>query len=102
MQANPPIPSTVPEPKAAITSGVMGYLGTWEFLLSCEILIFGLLVLVLLYVLLKSRRASPDDILRTFAVTLVIIGSLFSMTAGFSSAQIAPVIGLFGTIVGYI
>src|SRR4051812_40403855 len=52
--------------------------------------------------LLRAKRANPDDVLRTFAVTLVIIGSLFAMTAGFSSAQIAPIVGLFGTIIGYI
>jgi hypothetical protein len=35
-------------------------------------------------------------------VTLIIIGTLFFITAGFDSTQIAPALGLFGTIAGYL
>lgn len=97
---NPPVPSAVPAHAEA--GSLSGYLGSWEFILSCEVLLFGIIVLLILFVLFRKREATPDDILKTLAVVLVIIGSLFTMTAGFSSAQIAPIIGLFGTIVGYI
>jgi hypothetical protein len=70
--------------------------------LSLDVLIFGTFVLILLYILLRSKRASSDDILKPFCVTLVIVGSMFLVTAGFSSQQIAPAFGLFGTVVGYV
>ena len=44
----------------------------------------------------------PEDILRIVVTTLVICGTLFFVAAGFSSEQIAPAIGLFGTVVGYL
>jgi hypothetical protein len=37
-----------------------------------------------------------------YAVTLIIVGTLFAITAGFDSNQIAPAMGLFGTIAGYL
>jgi hypothetical protein len=46
-------------------------------------------------------RLKPEDTLRSFALTLVIIGTVFFIVAGFDSQQIAPAIGLFGTIAGY-
>ena len=36
------------------------------------------------------------------AVTLIVVSSLFIITAGYSSEQIAPAMGLFGTIAGYL
>jgi len=100
MQINEPVPT--PQTVAGAGHGIFGYLSAWEFILSCEVLLFGLLVLFVIFLLYRRRHATPEDILKTIAVVLVVIGSLFAMTAGFSSAQIAPIIGLFGTIVGYV
>jgi len=52
--------------------------------------------------LLRRSALRADDVLRTFSLTLIIIGTLFFVTAGFDNNQIAPAMGLFGTIAGYL
>jgi hypothetical protein len=71
--------------------------------LSTKILIFGGLI-VLCYMLILWRKNAGFGVttIRLILVTLVIVGSLFSLSAGFSSEQIAPVIGLFGTLLGFL
>ena len=91
-------PGPVPEQHQRIRE----YMTTPEFILAAAVLIFGALVIALLFFFLRRRNLTADDILRTISVTLIIIGSLFCMAAGFDNSQIAPIIGLFGTIIGYI
>src|SRR5262245_17232259 len=83
-------------------SGPAKLLSNYEFALSLIVLAFGCVVVVAQYRLMSRRSVGPDDIVRMFAVTLIIIGTLFAVTAGFSSEQIAPAMGLFGTIAGYL
>jgi hypothetical protein len=66
------------------------------------VMIFGVFVVVLEYRLLSRTKAAPTDIIRVLAVTLILVGSLFLITAGYSNNQISPVSGLFGTIAGYL
>jgi membrane associated rhomboid family serine protease len=77
-------------------------LTSFEFYLSLEVLVFGIIVVVLEYLAIRRRSSHVEDILRIYAVTLIIIGTLFGITAGFGSEQIAPAMGLFGTIAGYL
>lgn len=77
-------------------------LSSFEFWLSLEVLVFGAIVVGVEYVLLRSKRVRPEDTLRVYGVTLIIIGTLFAITAGFDGNQIAPALGLFGTIAGYL
>jgi len=77
-------------------------LTSFEFYLSLEILLFGLVVVILEYMLLRKKNVRAEDTLRVYAVTLVIVGTLFAITAGYGSEQIAPAMGLFGTIAGYL
>jgi hypothetical protein len=73
-----------------------------EFGLSVLVILFGLIVIFIEFWLLRRSALRPDEILRIFALTLIIIGPLFFVTAGFDSNQIAPAMGLFGTIAGYL
>jgi len=75
---------------------------TIELWLTAIVLSFGIVVLIIELILLRSLQLSAQEILRILSVTIIIIGALLCITAGFSSEQIAPVIGLFGTIAGYI
>jgi hypothetical protein len=43
-----------------------------------------------------------ESVLRIFGTILIIITSLFLVVAGYNNEQIAPVIGLLGTIAGYL
>lgn len=70
--------------------------------LSFSILIFGLLVLSLMSVLVAKYRVNINRILRAFALTLIIVAAVFLIVAGYTEQQIAPVMGLLGTIAGYL
>ena len=52
--------------------------------------------------MVKFNTFQPEQTIRLLAVTLIVISTLFIITAGFDSEQIAPAMGLFGTIAGYI
>jgi len=74
-----------------------------EFILSMSILAFGIVVLLIEFRLLSNMvKTSQEDILKTLIITIIVIGSLFLITAGYSNDQIAPAMGLFGSIAGYL
>jgi hypothetical protein len=69
--------------------------------LSFGILLFGLIVISLMtYLLRRNRHFSL--ILPSFGVPLIIVAAVVLVIAGFGERQIAPVIGLLGTIAGYL
>jgi hypothetical protein len=71
--------------------------------LSFSILLFGFFVLIVQYLLLRRPpRQSAHDILQLLSINLIVTGTLFLISAGFSAQQIAPGLGLFGTIAGYV
>jgi len=86
----------------AAPSGPKLILSQYEFWLSAEVLIFGFAVLVAEFLLLRRAKLTAEETLRVYAVSLIIIGTLFAITAGFDSNQIAPAMGLLGTIAGYL
>src|SRR5262245_45151419 len=92
--ANPPPPPLAP----GVVTTRPPALSSNEFMLSVMVLILGLVALALAFLLLRSRQISADDMIRLMSVILIIVGTLFLITAGFSSDQIAPAMGLFGTI----
>jgi hypothetical protein len=42
------------------------------------------------------------ELIQAFALPLIVLSEVMLVIAGFSDAQIAPVIGLLGTISGYL
>lgn len=77
---------------------------TWsEIAKTLIVVILATITLALQFLLLRvPSRITPEESLRVFGVTLIITGTLFLITAGFSSQQIAPAMGLFGTMAGYL
>ena len=69
--------------------------------LTLIVLFFGLLALVLLYLMVRHERAGAFE-LRIFIITILVFGSLLILSAGFGGDQLGPVIGFFGTIAGYV
>jgi hypothetical protein len=92
-------PSPVP---GAVQQLSVSRLSSYEFWLSVQVLVLGVAVLVVEYLLLRGRRVSGEEILRVLAVTLIVVATLFVVTAGFSAQQISPAMGLLGTIAGYL
>ena len=70
--------------------------------ISASVLLFGVLVMVLMTVALRRTSLQPDAILRLFGTIIIIIGSLFLIVAGYTETQMGPVMGLLGTIAGYL
>ena len=83
-------------------TGVISPLSRLEFSLSLAVLGFGLIILCIEIFLIRARQISPEDTIKFFVITLIIISTLFLITAGYSNDQIAPATGLLGTIAGYL
>lgn len=69
--------------------------------LTTSVLLFGLLVLGMM-TFLFARSKNYKSILPSFAVPLIIVAAVMLVLVGFGSDQIAPVIGLLGTVAGYL
>lgn len=73
-----------------------------EVWLSCLVFAFGaLVILAYVFAVSKVEQRRPEDLSRALIVMAIITGSLLLITAGYSSQQVAPAFGLFGTIIGY-
>jgi len=64
--------------------------------------IFGGMVLFVQFLLLRGRNFSADEILRNYSVTVIIVATLAVVSGGFNDKLVNAVIGLFGTIAGYL
>jgi len=99
----PPAPAVAAVSADPLSSALAGIRTPFELLLTLGILAFGLaLVLVVLYMSTRAFRGSPELSSRLFTVVMIVTATLVLITAGYSNQQIAPVFGLFGTIVGYV
>jgi hypothetical protein len=66
---------------------------------SC-ILRFGLIVISLAAYVVRKNIPSYGDVLRLFGTIVIIVISVFLVVAGYDDKQMAPVMGLLGTIDG--
>jgi len=76
-----------------------------EIVLSVAILLFGLsCLLVESFLILKIgvNKWDSHSVSRMIGLTLIITSGLTLVTAGYSSEQMSPVMGLLGTIAGYL
>jgi len=77
-------------------------LSSYEFYLSLIVLGFGAFALLLEVWLIQKKTIDQDSIIKFIVVTIIITATLFLITAGYSNNQIAPALGLLGTIAGYL
>lgn len=78
------------------------FLSTAEAQLALIVIGLGVLVIIASTIVLRSKAASADDTIRAYTIILIIIGTMVLICAGYSNDQIAPAIGLFGTLAGYL
>jgi len=69
--------------------------------LTVIVIAFAVLVLHYSRNMLKDGH-QPGDILRLTTMPMVITAALFLVMLGYSNNQMTPVIGLLGTLVGYV
>lgn len=72
-----------------------------EIQLTLIIFVFGLIATGIFFLLVKSKQATPY-LMRIYVVIILIFGSLLVVSSGYAINQTAPIIGLFGTITGYL
>ena len=72
-----------------------------EIQLTLIIFVFGLIATGIFYLLVKSELATPY-LMRIYVVIILVFGSLLVVSSGYAINQTAPIIGLFGTITGYL
>ncbi|WP_020535125.1 hypothetical protein [Lewinella cohaerens] len=100
-----------PPPAATVTDGVnlppvstdfVPTKSSQEVWLSLGVLVFGMIIVLAQAWIINSRKEPLSQSLKYLSVTLIIVGSLFLVTAGYGNSQIAPIIGLLGTVAGYL
>lgn len=99
------LPTEVPDPITATEAGRMVEAGTLSSIsnqsLTLIIFAFGLIALALFYFMLRSGRATPF-LMRMYVIIILVFGTLLVVSSAYSEQQIAPVVGFFGTIAGYL
>ncbi len=75
-----------------------------NFGLSVGVLFALVITLALMqFALHKQKKQLSDDTqVKIFALSLIILGSIYLVTAGFDKEQINPVLTIFGTVAGYL
>ena len=48
------------------------------------------------------KNQPPEGVLRIFGIPLIIVTAVLLVVVGFGEKQISPVIGLLGTVAGYL
>lgn len=106
--ANPPTQvDDLPVNPPAFNPDVVPTRTTTEIWLSIGILVFGAVITLALLYFLGRRTTSTKtedltEIVRYPIVMVIVIGSIFLVTAGYGTDQMAPILGLMGTIAGYL
>jgi len=70
--------------------------------MSSVVLFFGIIVIVICAALMRASRPTAEAVLRVFGTVLIITGALFLVVAGYDDKQMASVMGLLGTLAGYL
>ncbi len=69
--------------------------------ISASVLIFGAFLMALAS-LAMFRGASESTVLRVYGMLTIIVMAVFLVVAGYDAQQMGPVIGLLGTLAGYL
>lgn len=104
---NPPPTANVPLERPAFNDTAVPTRSSTEIYLSLGVLLFGLVVVIgMLWAILRRMEIKQTsdlvDALKLPVVVVIIVSGIFLVTAGYGNEQIAPIIGLMGTIAGYL
>ena len=93
-----------PPPAPGLTSafGPGSFLSSREFVIAISVLLFGLAMTVLATWLCVRKVVATDQVIRLFALMVIVTGTLFLVASGYDAKDIAPSMGLLGTIAGYL
>lgn len=94
-------PEPIAPADAADQADIGGFFSAGEIQLTVIIFIFGLLALLLFFMLVKTGKATPF-LMRIYVVLILVFGTLLVLSSSYTTKQIAPLVGFFGTIAGYL
>lgn len=86
---------------AEVANGV-GWSHDHLMFLTGSLLGFLSIVVLASTFLMWRQRSTADHMLRIFGIILIAGLSTFLLICGYSSAQLTPIVGLFGAIAGYL
>jgi hypothetical protein len=99
----PPDSASQPGPPAAPSLDQLTLQANFQLKLTLIVTIFGIIGLIFVAVIFRSSVATDTEkIVRLVIVVIVVCASLILISGGYSTDQIAPAFGLFGSIIGYI
>ena len=73
-----------------------------EIIFSISVLVFGLTLILIFTRLVEHERGFRTLYMQLVVLTIVVTTGLFVIVAGYTQDQISPMIGLLGTLVGYL
>jgi len=91
-----------PPPETIISTPGLVSRSPFEETMILSVLIFALLILFMEFLLIAMKKLDSEQGIRVFGVTIIITSGLFLIAAGYTSEQISPIVGLLGTIAGYL
>lgn len=91
-----------PPPAGGGEKVLSSYLSQRETWAALAVLIFGSLMALSAFVILRAGRLPIEPVIRITALILIVTGTLFLVAAGYDANQIAPALGLLGSIAGYL
>lgn len=95
------LPMTITPLDAAKVSPGGDFFSLGELKITVLIFAFGLISLTVFYFLLRLEHATPYT-LRLFVIIILVFGTLMVVSSAYTTDQIAPIVGFFGTIAGYL
>jgi hypothetical protein len=88
---------------SGLTAKEEAELRMYTFGLAVAVLVFGLFVVCLeIWVMMARKKYWDDFSFKLISVTIIVVSGLFVIVAGYSDEQLAPMMGLLGTTLGYI
>ncbi|MEL6668388.1 MAG: hypothetical protein AAFY36_01215 [Bacteroidota bacterium] len=104
---NPPPTDVGQVPRPNYNADAIPTRSQTEYITSIAVLVFGLgIIIALLWVIVRRIEIKQTndlvDALKLPVVVVIVISGVFLVTAGYGNDQIAPIVGLMGTIAGYL
>jgi hydrogenase/urease accessory protein HupE len=89
-------------PEVAVKAKEVGtFFSTQEMDFTLLVMGFGIVAFFVFWLIARDARSTPL-VLRLYVIMVLAIGTLIVVSSSYSTSQIAPVVGFFGTVAGYL
>ncbi len=101
-------PIAITPSSTQVSEGISPFAQTYTTLSPDHTLYFGIGVLIFFAITIACitykfpGNSAPEDIVKAFGLPLIIFSAVILVVAGFGPHQIGAVVGLLGTVAGYL